>query len=76
MLTWGCFPLRRAEKALVKTNRRGLEAAMEWLLAHQDDADIDEPLPAAAEGHTLAGAADGSCRFHSVSWAAGTTSPL
>merc|ERR1711904_389973 len=38
------FPRNRAEKAAVKTDNAGAEAAMEWLFAHMDDADIDSPL--------------------------------
>merc|ERR1712227_5075 len=46
------FPRNRAEKALAKTNHRGVEPAMEWLFAHSEDADIDEPF-AAPQGHIL-----------------------
>lgn len=39
------FPKEKAERALEVTNNKGVEQAMEWLLAH-----ADEPLPPAAEG--------------------------
>lgn len=38
------FPQNRAEKAAFKTNNQGSEEAMNWLLDHMEDADIDEPL--------------------------------
>lgn len=38
------FPTNRAEKALAITGDGNAETAMEWLLAHTDDPDIDEPL--------------------------------
>ncbi|XP_066281196.1 UBX domain-containing protein 1-like [Branchiostoma lanceolatum] len=46
------FPQNRAEKAIAVTNDQGPEAAMEWLLAHMDDPDIDEPYQP-PQGHVL-----------------------
>ncbi|KAF6334643.1 UBX domain protein 1 [Rhinolophus ferrumequinum] len=46
------FPRGRAEKALALTGNQGIEAAMDWLMEHEDDPDADEPL-AAPLGHTL-----------------------
>lgn len=37
------FPRDRAEKALAITGNKGVEAAMEWLLSHPEDAGTDEP---------------------------------
>ncbi|XP_013196678.2 UBX domain-containing protein 1 [Amyelois transitella] len=47
------FPKERAEKALEVTNYKGVEPAMEWLLAHADD-------PAMETGHTIASSAAAS----------------
>lgn len=38
------FPKVRAEKALILTGNKSVEAAVEWCFAHEDDPDIDEPL--------------------------------
>ncbi|KAL2441211.1 Ubiquitin carboxyl-terminal hydrolase 14 [Exophiala dermatitidis] len=38
------FPRTRCEKALQATGNADAEAAMNWLFAHMDDPDIDEPL--------------------------------
>ncbi|KAJ5782189.1 hypothetical protein N7457_003963 [Penicillium paradoxum] len=38
------FPTVRCEKALHATGNMDLEAAMNWLFAHMEDPDIDEPL--------------------------------
>ncbi|CAN8008562.1 unnamed protein product [Ixodes pacificus] len=41
------FSEQRAEKALQVCGSQGVEAAMEWLLAHADEAmDTNEPVPA------------------------------
>ncbi|KAH8114253.1 ubiquitinyl hydrolase [Phellopilus nigrolimitatus] len=48
------FPDIRCKKALLATGNADPEAAMEWLFAHMEDPDIDDPLPlggkAAASG--------------------------
>jgi thiol-disulfide isomerase/thioredoxin len=38
------FTLIRAQKALLNSSS-GIEGAIEWLTAHQDDEDIDDPIP-------------------------------
>ncbi|KAL4801386.1 hypothetical protein BDV18DRAFT_164983 [Aspergillus unguis] len=38
------FPNVRCEKALFFTGNSDVEAAMNWLLSHMDDPDIDEPI--------------------------------
>ncbi|XP_053612491.1 UBX domain-containing protein 1 [Plodia interpunctella] len=48
------FSKERAEKALAVTNYKGVEPAMEWLLAHADDPAME------ATGHTLASGAPAS----------------
>lgn len=42
------FPTVRCQKALLATGNDNAEAAMEWLFAHMDDADIDAPIQAAS----------------------------
>lgn len=44
MLTAMGFPEPRCVKGLYYTGNSDAEAAMNWILAHMDDADIDEPL--------------------------------
>jgi len=38
------FPETRSRKAAIKTNNTGAEAAMNWLLEHMDDPDIDDSI--------------------------------
>ena len=38
------FPLVRAQKGLLFGQGNTVEGAVEWLLSHQDDIDIDEPI--------------------------------
>lgn len=38
------FPRNRAERAVFTTKNAGAEVAMNWLLEHMEDADIDQPL--------------------------------
>lgn len=40
------FPLLRAQKGLLYGNGGTLEGAVDWLTEHQDDVDIDQPIPA------------------------------
>jgi uncharacterized UBP type Zn finger protein len=39
-----------SRRALAKTSYKGVQEAMEWLLAHADDPDIDEEEPTGATG--------------------------
>ena len=52
------FPRVRCEKALHATGNADAEAAMNWLFAHMEDADIDAPLDLGSS--TAAGAATGA----------------
>jgi ubiquitin carboxyl-terminal hydrolase 5/13 len=38
------FPQLRCEKAVLNTSNAGVEEAMNWLLSHMDDPDIDFPI--------------------------------
>jgi thiol-disulfide isomerase/thioredoxin len=42
------FVLIKAQKGLIFGNGGTVEGAVEWLLEHQDDMDIEEPIPAGA----------------------------
>lgn len=42
------FPRIRCVKAAVNTSNTGLDAAMQWLLSHMDDSDIDAPMDMAS----------------------------
>ena len=42
------FTLLRAQKGLLFSSERTVESAVEWLMEHQDDVDIDEPIPVGA----------------------------
>ncbi|KAI1262600.1 hypothetical protein F5Y18DRAFT_146776 [Xylariaceae sp. FL1019] len=52
------FPPVRCEKALYKTGNSDANAAMEWLFAHMEDADIDEPVQVEAAAGGSSGADD------------------
>jgi len=38
------FPLLRAQKGLLYGNAQTIDGAVEWIMEHQDDDDIDEPI--------------------------------
>ena len=38
------FPSQRASKAVIRTHNCGVEPAVNWLMEHSSDADIDVPL--------------------------------
>jgi len=38
------FEKKLCEKAVFKTNNTSFDAAMEWIFAHQNDSDINEPI--------------------------------
>ena len=50
------FPLVRCEKALHATGNADAEAAMNWLIAHMEDPDIDIPLNLPSSGSGASGA--------------------
>eukprot|EP00535_Pseudo-nitzschia_heimii_P004483 CAMPEP_0197175210 /NCGR_PEP_ID=MMETSP1423-20130617/1486_1 /TAXON_ID=476441 /ORGANISM="Pseudo-nitzschia heimii, Strain UNC1101" /LENGTH=517 /DNA_ID=CAMNT_0042624311 /DNA_START=65 /DNA_END=1618 /DNA_ORIENTATION=- len=47
------FALIRAQKGLLYSERNTVESAVEWLMEHQDDADIDDPIPEGVVKKTL-----------------------
>uniref|UniRef100_A0A3Q4GB85 UBX domain protein 1 n=1 Tax=Neolamprologus brichardi TaxID=32507 RepID=A0A3Q4GB85_NEOBR len=48
------FDRNRAEKAVANTGNQGIEQAMDWLMEHENDPDIDEPYVPPA-GNVLGG---------------------
>ncbi|KAG0058994.1 hypothetical protein BGZ89_000800 [Linnemannia elongata] len=42
------FPLIRCQKALLATGNQGSEVAMDWLIQHMEDPDIDDPIVTSA----------------------------
>ncbi|XP_042274742.1 UBX domain-containing protein 1 [Thunnus albacares] len=51
------FDRNRAEKAVANTGNQGIEQAMDWLMEHENDPDIDEPYVPPV-GNVLGGVAD------------------
>ncbi|XP_033829478.1 UBX domain-containing protein 1 isoform X1 [Periophthalmus magnuspinnatus] len=51
------FDRNRAERAVANTGNQGIEQAMDWLMEHENDPDIDEPFVPPAE-NVLGGTAD------------------
>ena len=52
------FPRNRCERALHATGNSDANVAMEWLFAHMEDVDIDEPLDLGAAGGGGGGGAE------------------
>ncbi|KAF9425625.1 hypothetical protein BGZ94_007373 [Podila epigama] len=52
------FPLVRCQKALLATNNQGSEIAMDWLIQHMEDPDIDDPIVTDANKTTSAASAN------------------
>ncbi|XP_053179189.1 UBX domain-containing protein 1 [Scomber japonicus] len=52
------FDRNRAEKAVANTGNQGIEQAMDWLMEHENDPDIDEPYVPLV-GNVQGGRADG-----------------
>lgn len=69
------FPTNRCEKALHATGNGDAQAAMEWLFAHMDDADIDAPLNPAPGTSGGAGAEEVSAESLSMMEVMGIGAP-
>ena len=54
------FPPVRATKALLYAPQPGLEPAVDWIMEHQEDADIDEPVSEAVLAAAAASAGSSS----------------
>ncbi|XP_076015787.1 UBX domain-containing protein 1 [Genypterus blacodes] len=59
------FDRNRAERAVANTGNQGIEQAMDWLMEHENDPDIDEPYVPPVE-NVQGGAADQSQSSTSV----------
>ena len=53
------FSENAAKRAAVGVNNSGADAAMEWVFAHNSDADFNDPLPVAAAAPAAAAASGG-----------------
>ena len=60
------FPRVRSEKALHATGNSDAEAAMNWLFAHMEDADIDTPVDLGGSSGTAAGPSSGAVSQESI----------
>ncbi len=52
------FPIVRCQKALLATGNTDTEAAMQWIFAHMEDPDIDEPTAISAISQVTSPVAD------------------
>lgn len=52
------FTQNRAEKALAETGNQGIESAMDWLVEHEDDPDIEEEVVSVPDEAESAGPAE------------------
>jgi len=46
------FPHLHCEKAIINTSNTGVEDAMNWLLSHMEDPDIDTPISTGRQNDT------------------------
>uniref|UniRef100_A0A7S4EJW9 C2H2-type domain-containing protein n=1 Tax=Pseudo-nitzschia australis TaxID=44445 RepID=A0A7S4EJW9_9STRA len=56
------FSIIRAQKGLLYSSGKTLECAIEWLMEHQDDDDIDDPIPEIATGGAATATATGTAK--------------